>query len=383
MKQEPNYERLMMVGVALTFLVIIGFSIYWLQDNTRLVKAAKDLTRERVSAGAKIYQAQCVACHGTQGEGGVGFVLNSKALLKNTPDEVFYSLIRSGVPNTKMPAWSINFGGPLTDEDVRNVVAFIRAWEPNAPEIQPVVFTPSAERGAVLFDSTCALCHGENGVGGKTNAPAINNPARLSQLDNTWYTSVIKNGRPAKGMPTWGTVLSPDQISDLVALIDSWRQGKVVKASFDITEEITSAMFSLQNNDIGSSLIHVQRAISVAPDIAAEILRNVEVQLNGNDTAGAQKNLQYLVDNWPIGDPTNGATLYAKKCSPCHGDKGQGGVGKKLQPNTFVQQTKNSDLIQFVLTGRPGTAMAGFKGRLSDTELADIVAFLRTWQPQP
>ncbi len=381
MKSEPNYERMMVAGLVLTILAIIGFTVFWLQDTTRLAKAADSLNRERVSAGAKIYQAQCVSCHGSQGEGGVGMVLNSKQLLKSTPDEVFFSLIRSGVPNTKMPAWSIQFGGPLTDEDVRNVVAFIRNWEPKAPDIQPVVFTPSAERGAVLFDSTCALCHGENGKGGKTAAPAINNPDRLSQLDNNWYRDVIKNGRPAKGMPTWGTVLSPNQIEDIVALIDSWRQGKTVQASFDINEAISAAMFSLQNNDLGSALIQTQRAISVAPPVAAEILTNVEAQLKDNDTVGAQKNLQYLLDNWPIGDPSNGQTLYAKKCSPCHGNDGQGGVGKKLHPNEFIQSQKNADLVQFILTGRPGTAMAGFKGRLSDTELADIVAFLRTWQP--
>ena len=381
MKNEPNYEKLMIMGLILTILAIAGFTVYWLQDSTRLVKAAQELERERTSAGAKIYQAQCVSCHGAQGEGGLGFVLNSKQLLKNTPDEVFFSLIRSGVPNTKMPAWSIEFGGPLTDEDIHNVVAFIRAWEPNAPDIQPVVFTPSPERGAVLFNSTCALCHGEDGKGNQTGAPAINNVDRLSQLDNAWYTDVIKNGRPAKGMPTWGTVLSPDQIQDVVALIDSWRKGITVKASFDINEEINAAIFSLENNDPGSSLIHVQRGISVAPEMAAEILRNVEVQLNASDQAGALTNLKYLQENWPIGDPTVGETLYGKKCAVCHGAQGQGGVGLKLKPSEFVQQNTNADLVKFVLAGRTGTAMAGFKGRLTETELADIVAFLRTWQP--
>ncbi len=381
MKNEPNYERLMLVGLVLTILAIAGFSVYWLQDSTRLVKAAESLTRERISLGARIYQAQCVACHGAQGEGGLGFVLNSKQLLQNTPDEVFFSLIRSGVPNTQMPAWSIDFGGPLTDEDVLNVVAFIRNWEANAPDIQPVVFTPSAERGAVLFNSTCALCHGDNGKGNQTGAPSVNDTTRLSQLDNEWYTDVIKNGRPAKGMPTWGTVLSPNQIADLVALVDSWRQGIEVKASFDINEEISAAVFSLKNNDPGSALIRVQRAITVAPEMAAEILSNIESQLNANDTTGAMVNLEYLQQNWPIGDATLGEALYAKKCAPCHGAQGQGISGKKLKPNEFVQQNTNAQLVKFVQEGRTGTGMAGFKGKLTEEELANIVAFLRTWQP--
>ena len=32
-------------------------------------------------------------------------------------------------------------------------------------------------------------------------------------------------------------------------------------------------------------------------------------------------------------------------------------------------------------TGRPGTAMAGWKDRLTEAEIADIIAFLRTWNP--
>ena len=41
---------------------------------------------------------------------------------------------------TQMPAWSVAYGGPLTDQDVRHVVAFIRSWEPTAPVIEPAVF---------------------------------------------------------------------------------------------------------------------------------------------------------------------------------------------------------------------------------------------------
>lgn len=380
MKREENYTLLMVVGLVLTLAAIFAFAVYSLSESTRLAKASNGFSQERVSLGKNIYDSQCVTCHGAQGEGGVGFVLNSKTLLNNTPDNVFFSLVRSGVPNTQMPAWSVEFGGPLTDEDVRNVVAYIRSWEPTAPVVEPVVIKPSPERGAVLFASTCAICHGDNGKGGK-NAPAINDLSRLEKLDANWYRQVIKNGRPAKGMPTWGTVLSPAQIDDLVALIDSWRQGKTVHGSFDITESVNSAIFSLQNNDPGSALIQVQQAISVAPATAAEILSNAEAQLNANDQAGALKTLEYLQSQWPIGDAVKGQDIFQQKCSVCHGAEGQGGVGKVLKPNQFIQSQTNADLVAFLLVGRPGTAMAGFKGRLTESELADVVTFLRTWQP--
>ena len=394
MKREEDYTPHMVAGLALTLAAIILLSLYmlapeldtspfkldFLGEKGRLELASEEFEKERISRGQKIYQAQCVSCHGTEGEGGVGPALNNKTVLKNTQDEIFFSVIRSGVPSTQMPAWSVDYGGPLTDEDVRDTVAFIRAWEPTAPEILPVVIEPSAERGALLFANTCAVCHGENGAGTE-KAPAINDSQRLAGLDNEWYRSVIKNGRPAKGMPTWGTVLNPAQVDDLVALVDSWRQGRAVTAAFDITELLNAAVYSLENQDAGSALLQVSRAQLVAPPVAAEILDSADVQLKAGDTAGALATLKLLQDQWPVGDTVSGQALYAKRCAPCHGPEGLGGVGLALKPNEFIQGLKNAEMIEFLKVGRPGTAMASFKGRLTDAELADIVTFLRTWQP--
>jgi mono/diheme cytochrome c family protein len=394
MKREEDYTPHLGAGLALTLAAIFLVSLYWLApdfnaapfklaflgEKGRLEQAAEEFEHERVSRGQKIYQAQCSSCHGPEGEGGIGPALNNKNVLKNTQDEIFFSVIRSGVPSTQMPAWSVDYGGPLTDEDVRDAVAFIRAWEPTAPEIVPVVIEPSAERGALLFASTCAVCHGENGAG-TDRAPAINDSQRLAGLDNDWYRSVIKNGRPAKGMPTWGTVLNPGQVDDLVALIESWRAGQAVTAAFDITELLNAAIYSLENQDAGSALLQVTRAMLVAPPVAAEILDSADVQLKAGDNTGALATLKLLQDQWPVGDTVNGQAVYAKRCAPCHGAEGQGGVGMMLKPNEFIQGLKNAGIIDFLKVGRTGTAMAGFKGRLTDAELADIVTFLRSWQP--
>jgi mono/diheme cytochrome c family protein len=378
-KNKENYDRLMLFGLIFSVLLIAGVTVYWVLEPERLVEAAGDLQSERVKHGRTIYQEQCVACHGSQGEGGVGPALNNKTVLKNTLDEVFFSVIRSGVPNTQMPAWSVDYGGPLTDEDVRNVVAYVRAWEPNAPVIEPVVFEPSAERGALLFESTCAICHGQNGKGDK--APAINDSTRLASLDNTWYRDTIKNGRPAKGMPTWGTVLSPNQVDDLLALIDAWRQGSAVEAAFNATDLITSAAFSLEQGDKESALLHVTRAILVSSGPGQEVLRNVQAQLESSDLEGARVTLGMLLRQWPMGDATLGAEIYAKSCSPCHGASGEGGVGKALNPNEFLSSLTNAQVVEFLKAGRPGTAMAGFATRLNEDDLANVTTFLRLWAP--
>jgi mono/diheme cytochrome c family protein len=380
MKPEANYARLTLIGLVLTLLVIISLGIYWNAEEDRLAHAAREFTNERISRGRAIYNEQCVSCHGAQGEGGVGPALNNRTVLKNTLDSVFFSVIRSGVPSTQMPAWSVNFGGPLTDEDVRDVVAFIRAWEPTAPEIAPVVFTPDAARGALLFSGTCAVCHGENGAG-TDKAPKLNDVARLNSLDDDWYRGVIRSGRPAKGMPTWGTVLSPNQVEDLIALIDAWREGAQVQPNFSITNLLENAIFSLGQDDPASAALQVERALTVASGASAEVLRNAAAQLASGDNAGALETLTALQEQWPMGDPTSGAAVYSTYCTPCHGSQGEGGIGVALNPNPFVQANTNAQMVEFLLAGRPGTAMAGFKGRLDEGQLADVIAFLRLWQP--
>ncbi len=379
MKNE-NYDRYMIVGLVLTLIMLGSLGFYWFGETARLAEASGSFADERVNRGREIYTEQCISCHGAQGEGGVGPALNNRTLLKNTLDAVFFSIVRSGVPNTQMPAWSVDFGGPLTDEDVKDVVAFVRAWEPTAPVIEPVVFEPDAARGALLFSSTCALCHGENGMGGD-DAPALNDPARLASLEDNWYRDVIRNGRPAKGMPTWGTVLAPNQVEDVVALIDAWREGTEVEAEFSVTDLLASAVFSLKEDDPESAAVHVDRALLVAEGAGAEVLRNAAVQLSGKDNAGALVTLEALAAQWPIGDSAAGGEIYKTYCLPCHGAEGEGGIGLPLNPSEFVGASTTPELVEFILVGREGTAMAGFDGRLSETEIADVIAFLRLWQP--
>jgi mono/diheme cytochrome c family protein len=182
-------------------------------------------------------------------------------------------------------------------------------------------------------------------------------------------------------MPTWGTVLSPNQVEDLVALINTWRLGEAVRPSFDVTQLLDSAIFSLENDDPGSALLQIQRSLASTQGPAQEILLNVEAQLQSGDNTGALATVKALRQQWPMGDATNGAVVYAKNCAPCHGPNGEGGIGKQLSPNEFIQSLTNAEIVQFLNEGRAGTAMAGFKDRLDDTQLADVTTFMRLWQP--
>jgi len=375
MQPRENYTPFVTTGFGLTLAILLVFQVYIVREPSRIQVVESADRAAAVKAGRDLYADNCVACHGANGDGKVGPALNSRELLKMTADPTFFSLIRTGVPGTVMPAWGQTFGGPFTDEQTSQLVAFIRAWEPTAPQIAPIVVEPDPVRGATIFANTCFTCHGENGKG-TTRAPALNDPARLKEFDDVWYRNTISHGRPAKGMPTWGTVLSPMQINDLVALLAAWRQGQTITPStVSTTKQLSNALFALRQFDSLDAVFYLSAASSQADAAKAKEVRAVLDLIKANHLFEAESRLIALLP------PTEmGKELYESNCAPCHASDGSGGLGKKLQNNKFVQSKSDKELVAFILTGRKGTAMNGFQNIIGEEELINVVALMRTWQ---
>jgi mono/diheme cytochrome c family protein len=374
MRSPENHTPFVATGFGLTLAILAVFQIYlWREPGRIQAVQAADLSHAQ-AAGSELYADNCAACHGDGGEGKVGPALNSRTLLKTTHDDTLFSLIRTGVPGTVMPAWGQAHGGPLTDQQATQLVAFIRAWEATAPEIVPVVTKPDPVRGATIFAQTCFICHGENGQG-TDRAPKLNDPATLRDFDDTWYRKTISNGRPAKGMPTWGTVLAPQQIDDVVALFAAWREGQTVMPAISIKRRLRSALFAVQQFDQPDAVFHLKAALAQAAGSEANDIQAILALAEQKDWAGAQTRLLILLPPAEIGEE-----LFTIFCAACHGADGAGGLGKNLQTNDFIQSKSDADLIGFVLAGRKRTAMDGFEGILTPEELSYIVALLRAWQ---
>ncbi|MFI5042135.1 MAG: c-type cytochrome, partial [Acidimicrobiales bacterium] len=85
--------------------------------------------------GTQLFANNCSSCHGKNGTGGSAPVLNSKEFLKSTTDAQIQTLISGGISGTEMPAWSLQYGGTLTDEQVRQITTYLRSLEPTAPSV--------------------------------------------------------------------------------------------------------------------------------------------------------------------------------------------------------------------------------------------------------
>jgi cytochrome c oxidase cbb3-type subunit 3/ubiquinol-cytochrome c reductase cytochrome c subunit len=87
------------------------------------------------------------------------------------------------------------------------------------------------EQGRTLFASACSQCHGANGKG-SAKAGAVNDSAFLTLMSDQALRRIVITGRPDLGMPDYrhqdpkpeSKPLTSQDISDLVALLVSWRK---------------------------------------------------------------------------------------------------------------------------------------------------------------
>ena len=301
MRTNENYFPHIATAAILTLAIVLAFQLFILREPVRI---AADETYHKgvaVAAGQTTFQKNCAACHGETGQGSDdGPSLNNKQFLSMVDDGTIFSIVGSGVPNTQMPAWSQSHGGPFTDEDIRNLVAFVRAWQPNAPELVATVKPGDPARGLLIFSSTCYACHGIDGKG-TVRAPGINDYDKLHQFDNAWYKDTIMKGRAAQGMPTWGTVLSPAQVNDLIALIDQWRS-ETSAGSAKPTPTLLAATPAVTPTEVTTSSVDIARPSNPGEGGAALKLK---------------------------GDVAAGMKVYSASCSKCHGEGGIGGVSNR------------------------------------------------------
>lgn len=162
------------LSFALVMLVILAIALpfYWLAEPGRQDGAidAYNLSFEVQGEGLYVEGAQCVNCHSAGGVGGSREVVfqdadgqfisnaNWKApsldtvLLRYSEDEVRY-VLNFGRPGSPMAAWGTPGGGPLTTQQVDNLVVFLRTLQQQSIDPVAIAEAGTDEQVAVARDA--------------------------------------------------------------------------------------------------------------------------------------------------------------------------------------------------------------------------------------
>jgi len=94
--------------------------------------------------------------------------------------------------------------------------------------------------------------------------------------------------------------------------------------------------------------------------------------------------LKNLLSGGTEGDQVSGREIYVNTCIRCHGIDGKGAQGINLVPppadlsSQAVQDRLDGTLFRRIHEGKPNTAMGAWKHSLSDDEIWDVLAYVRT-----
>ncbi len=149
--------------IALIFtLTLLLTAVAPAQDRNPLAGDAK-----AAKAGEYEFRINCALCHGLGAHGGGRGPDLTRAQKKHAhSDAEIFQVISNGIPGTAMPANGTNGQGVgMTDEEIWQIIAYIRSQEVKAPA-QPL---GNAVHGKELFygDANCSLCHMVEGKGGR------------------------------------------------------------------------------------------------------------------------------------------------------------------------------------------------------------------------
>ncbi len=200
---------------------------------------------ETLDVGKQIYEANCVACHGTDGTGAVlgAADLTDLRLVDSQAPRDFYLVLTQG--KDSMPAWQ----GRLSQEERWATIDYLRtfSYEPSMPG-EPTAGPPPTETigeetcgpeylsqsnpfgwedsatlasGRLIYDQACAACHGADGSGALPNTPDYTlEETREALASNSGEAlCIVAEGR--NNMPGWKETLTEDEMWQVLTYLAS------------------------------------------------------------------------------------------------------------------------------------------------------------------
>jgi mono/diheme cytochrome c family protein len=273
--EGPKLDRSLTWAMVMLGILAVGLPAYWLREPHRQAGNGFDrgkawFAAKAVTDGLRLFQAApgvpptpreahfgCETCHGVKGIGGstTFSILTDPANPKSAQrqvkwqcpplntvalryrDDEIKTIIVYGRQGTPMPPWGVAGGGPMNDQQINDLIAYLHSIALSPKDAQAASLKDyGSTDGKALFDGYCARCHtqgysyGEPGVeggGGSLGFSLVDGATKRRFPDIAshveWVTNTAEFGK-AYGiggishgvMPHFGDLLSADQIKAIV-----------------------------------------------------------------------------------------------------------------------------------------------------------------------
>ncbi|MCP5212848.1 MAG: cytochrome-c oxidase, cbb3-type subunit III [Hahellaceae bacterium] len=163
--------------------------------------------------GQRLFANNCAVCHGSSGRGSYGFpnLTDNDWLYGGEADTIKQTILAGR--NGAMPAKGLNPN--LSEAEIGDLVNYLLAFTNRADD------AASAEKGAALFQTACAACHGADAKGTHAmGAPNLTDGIWLYGGTAAQIKQTIVHGR-AGVMPAHNDLLGEDKVHILAAYVYS------------------------------------------------------------------------------------------------------------------------------------------------------------------
>jgi putative heme-binding domain-containing protein len=188
-------------------LLSLSLLLSLLATMPAVLLAQHTYTPADIQEGGRLFRANCVLCHGPEGDQVPGIDLGHGRFRQTYSENALIKIIQNGIAGTGMPP------NNLQDFQAEIVVAYLRSL---ATSGRTVTGNGDAARGKLLFEgkANCASCHRVNGAGSRVG-PDLSDIASLRRTveiersllepneevlnQNRMYRAVTKNGETVTG----------------------------------------------------------------------------------------------------------------------------------------------------------------------------------------
>ena len=284
------------------------------------------------------------------------------------------------------------------------------------------------ERGKVVYERHCAVCHG---VEGRADTPVgrllkprprnFSDPIEMARVTVDRAYRAIKDGRPGTAMSAWKQVLTEMEVGDVIDYIHGLASTaktpplSAERLSLEVGRRIYARDCTSCHAADGRADAEAARILNPAPRNFADPIGMARLDdgrlylaihrgrpgtamggwgelLAPTEIIDVMRYIRTLVGPMPAGmapaqlDVKVGEQIYRQNCVACHGERGDGDtpVGRQLSPHPrdFTdarQMTSINDvaLAQSIAHGVPGTAMASWDGVLNKEDVRRVLLFIR------
>jgi putative heme-binding domain-containing protein len=157
-----------------------------------------------IQEGGRLFRANCVLCHGPEGDQVPGIDLGHGRFRQTYSESALIKIIQNGIAGTGMPP------NNLQDFQAEIVVAYLRSL---ATAGRTVTGNGNAARGKALFEgkANCASCHRVDGVGSRVG-PDLSDIAALRRTVEIEQSLLDPNAEVLSQNRTYRAVTSKGEV---------------------------------------------------------------------------------------------------------------------------------------------------------------------------